>query len=71
MVCFSKMAILPNNLNLDLFIAWAEEEIGLPICKINLADKIKFTQEITQKQQIDYLLAIGAGLRDIEHVSAN
>jgi hypothetical protein len=70
-VNFGKMAIFPHNLNLDLFIAWAQDEIGLPICTINLADKMKFNQDITKEKQTDYALAIGAGLRNIEHVSAN
>ena len=68
---FSSICILPYAFNLDLFIVWAKEQLGLPIFKIDLSQKIKFEQNISQNEQAEYVLAIGAALRDIDSVSAN
>lgn len=68
---FNAICVLPYSFNLDLFIIWAQEQLGLPINKIDLTQKIKFEQEITQNEQAEYVLAIGAALRNIENVSAN
>ena len=70
-VSFNRMAVLYDHLKLDALFAWAEHEIGLPVYKINLPDKIKFEQEMPPGMHAGYILAVGAGLRDIEHVSAN
>ena len=65
---FNTIKILPHNINLDLFIPWAEEQLGLPINKVDLTEKIKFAQEIKQSEQAGCLLAIGAALRNIGNV---
>ena len=62
---FSSIFILPCNLNLDLFIPWAQEQLGLSIKKMDLTEKIKFNQNINYKEQADCLMAIGAALRSI------
>lgn len=71
---FNSISIVPCNINLDLFVIWAKEQLGLIINKIDLTEKIKFNININQKEQADCLLAIGAGLRKIGgfyNVSAN
>lgn len=62
---FSSVNIFPCNINIDLFIPWAENQIGLLFNKIDLAKNIKFNIEHNNKQQAECLTAIGAGLRKI------
>jgi MSHA biogenesis protein MshI len=73
-VHFNSIYISPCNINLDLFIPWAKEQLGMSINRINLMEKIKFNQNISLQEQADCLLAIGAALRSIgktHNVSAN
>jgi|GEM_PF-1174515 len=73
-VHFNAIYISPCNINLDLFIPWAKEQLGMSINRINLMEKIKFNQNISLQEQADCLLAIGAALRSIgkiHNVSAN
>lgn len=62
---FSAVNILPCSINIDLFIPWAENQIGLLFNKIDLSKNIKFIQEYNNKQQVECLMAIGAALRKI------
>jgi len=68
---FNSICILPYDFNLDLFIVWAVEQLGLPIHKLDLTKKIKFEQPINQHEQAECILAIGAALRNIDNVTAN
>ena len=68
---FNSICVLPYDFNLDLFIGWAVEQLGLPIHKLDLTKKIKFEQPINQHEQAECILAIGAALRNIDNVTAN
>ena len=68
---FNSICVLPYDFNLDLFVDWAVEQLGLPIHKLDLTKKIKFEQPINQHEQAECILAIGAALRNIDNVTAN
>ena len=71
---FNSIGVLPCNINLDLFVPWAQEQIGMSMNKLNLIEKIKFNQNVSLQEQSDCLMAIGAALRNIGkiyNVSAN
>ncbi len=68
---FNTMCILPHKFNLDFVLVWIGEQLGLPVRKIDLTQKIKFEKNINQEEQADCSLAIGAGLRNINNVAAN
>ena len=62
---FSSVNILPCNINIDFFIPWAENQIGLLFNKIDLTKKINFVKSINNQEQADCLMAISSGLRKI------
>lgn len=62
---FSSVNILPCTINIDLFITWAENQIGLIFNKIDLSKRVKFNKEYSNQQQAECLTAIGAGLRKL------
>lgn len=61
---FNTICVLPSGCNLEKTIAWLKEQSGLPVYNLDLHKIIGFS-DIPLKEQANWLLAIGAALRDI------
>ena len=68
---FTVLSVLPCKFNLDLVINWLGGQLDLTVNKLDLSEKINFEPAMLKNEQHNYILAIGAALREIVNVTTN
>ena len=64
-VNFNTICVLPSGCNLEKTICWLKEQSGLPVYNLDLHKILGFS-DMPLKEQANWLLAIGAALRNID-----
>ena len=61
----NSVCILPCGCNLEKIVIWLKEQSGLQITQLDLTTAIKFESSVQLNLDFDWVLAVGAALRDV------